>query len=133
MESLDNYDIRPRAMSAYLAHNGWHFSKAMCEWAVSKMRDRNGSRIDLVSKEDVQRLCTENGVTLANVQGWDAVYVWAMCKADFYGSAVEDDRHLALYISDVLTDPDAPDGCTFARWLATMCRAGVRIDWEDVV
>lgn len=30
-------------MDDYLSSYGYHFSKAMCEWAVSMMRDRNGT------------------------------------------------------------------------------------------
>ena len=34
-ESLNLYDIRPEAMTNYLRYNGRHFSKKLCNWAVS--------------------------------------------------------------------------------------------------
>ena len=32
---LDMYDEFPSGMKAYLSQYGWHFSKAMCDFAVS--------------------------------------------------------------------------------------------------
>ena len=34
---LDSYDTYPSGMREYLSTYGWHFSKKMCEWAVSRM------------------------------------------------------------------------------------------------
>ena len=35
----------PEAMENYLEFNGWHFSKKMCQWAVSKMyKEENGKK-----------------------------------------------------------------------------------------
>jgi hypothetical protein len=41
---------------------------------------------------------------------YDSVYVANMCKADFLGSSIVDDVHMALYVKDVIDDPDATDG-----------------------
>ena len=51
-ESLDAYDYKPKEMVAYLRHNGWHFNKKMCEWAVAQMK-KNGKRIKAMSSESV--------------------------------------------------------------------------------
>lgn len=56
-----------------------------------------------------------------------------MAKADFLGSSVTDERHLALYIRDVIDDIDAPDGLIFNRWYADMCYMGLPIDWEEML
>lgn len=45
-----------------------------------------------------------------------------MCKADYYGSSITDERHFALYIKDTI---DAGDG-------TTMVANGTMVDWEDV-
>ena len=37
MERLDSYSGYPSGMEEYLSAYGWHFSKKMCDWAVSKM------------------------------------------------------------------------------------------------
>ena len=47
-----------------------------------------------------------------------------MCKADFMGSSITDEEHLAKYIKDVIDDEDAYDGIVFNRWYADMCKIG---------
>lgn len=42
---LDVYEKLPSGMEKYLAEHGWNFSKKLCEYAVSKMKDRNGNKI----------------------------------------------------------------------------------------
>jgi hypothetical protein len=56
-----------------------------------------------------------------------------MCKADFLGSSIKDERHLALYIKDVIDDVDAEDGLVFNRWYADMSYTGIAIDWEEML
>lgn len=38
-QRLDTYDRIPPAMADYLSQYGWHFSKKMCLWAVSRHED----------------------------------------------------------------------------------------------
>jgi hypothetical protein len=56
-----------------------------------------------------------------------------MCKADFLGSSITDERHLALYVKDVIDDVDAPDGLAFNSFYADMCYMGIAIDWEEML
>ena len=65
--------------------------------------------------------------------GYDYVFVGNMCKADYYGSSITDERHFALYIKDTIDDEDAGDGTTMRRWYATMVANGTMVDWEDVI
>ena len=51
-----------------------------------------------------------------------------MCKADYYGSSIADEKHFALYIKE-----DAGDGTTMRRWYATMVANGIMVDWEEFV
>ena len=37
---LDIYDDMPSEMRSYLRHNGWHFNKKACEYAVNLMLRR---------------------------------------------------------------------------------------------
>lgn len=62
-EPLDLYDTKPHGMSEYLRHNGWHFNRRMCEFAVSLMR-KDGKRIDPWRKEDVDELLKSASVRL---------------------------------------------------------------------
>lgn len=135
---LQEYDIIPREMRAYLRNNGRHFNKKACEWAVKNMRKWNEStrrleRIEPMDKNAVDELLKNNGITLDDARGYDYVYVANMCKADFYGTAIEDERHMALYIKCVIDDADAVSGMIFNRWLADLDTKGIAVDWEELL
>lgn len=133
---LTQYDIKPEAMINYLRYNGPHFNRLLCEFAVKKMSKKVGStlvRITPFSKEEVEKVLRDNGVVLENNQLYDFVYVANMCKADFLGSSISDNAHMAKYIKDVIDDDDAYDGIVFNRWYADMCKKGVAIPWDEVV
>ena len=128
--ALDLYDDMPKAMRRYLQHNGWHFNKSLCNFAVSLMR-KQGKRLEPISKENVDKLLEQNKIQLDNNVGYDYVFVANMCKADYYGSSITDYKHVALYIKDTIDDEDAADGTTMRRWYATMVANGVMVDWDD--
>lgn len=65
--------------------------------------------------------------------GYDYVFVANMCKADYYGSSITDEKHFALYIKDTIDDEDAGDGTTMRRWYATMVANGTMVDWEEFI
>lgn len=135
-QALDFYGEFSDEMKKYLRHNGWHFNKKAFDFAVSQMKRRNGSRmekVDAMDKERVEQLLTQNGIKLENGVGYDAAFVATMVKADFWGSSIEDDRHLALYVRDVIDDADQADGFVMNRWYADMVRKGVPVYWEDFV
>lgn len=135
---LQEYDIIPKEMRAYLRNNGRHFNKKACEWAVKNMRKWNSNtnsseKIEMKSKEEVDELLKTHGITLSKNKGYDYVYVANMCKADFYGAAIEDERHMALYTKCVIDDADAVGGMIFNRWLADCDTKGIAIDWEELL
>lgn len=135
---FQEYDIIPKEMRAYLRNNGRHFNKKSCEWAVRNMRKYNEStrrleRIEPLDKNSVDELLKNNGITLDDARGYDYVYVANMCKADFYGTAIEDERHMALYIKCVIDDADAVSGMVFNRWLADCDTKGIAVDWEELL
>lgn len=136
-DSLDMYDTRPEAMVNYLRHNGMHFNKKLCCFAVSKMfkRNSNGKKeyIKPITKESLDKLLNHYQINLEENQLYDYVYVANMCKADFLGSSVRTEENLAQYVKDVIDDPDAYDGFIFNRWYADMCRSGIAIDWEEML
>ena len=111
-------------------HNGWHFNKSLCNFAVSLMT-KHGKKLEPISKETVDKLLEQNKIQLDNNVGYDYVFVANMCKADYYGSSITDDKHVALYIKDTIDDEDAADGTTMRRWYATMVANGVIVDWDD--
>jgi hypothetical protein len=128
--ALDLYEDLPKAMRKYLMHNGWHFNKSLCDFAVSLMV-KHKKPLEPLSKETVDKLLEINKIHLDNNVGYDYVFVANMCKADYYGSSITDDKHVALFIKDTIDDEDAADGTTLRRWYATMVANGVMIDWDD--
>ena len=128
--ALDLYDTLPKAMRKYLMYNGWHFNKSLCNFATSLMR-KGGKPLETISKENVDRLLDQYKIQLDNNVGYDYVFVANMCKADYFGSSITDDKHVALYIKDTIDDEDAADGTTMRRWYATMVANGVMVDWDD--
>ena len=137
MARLDARDKYPSGMEDYLAFNGWHFNKKMCDWAVSKMYKINVAKrkeyITPYTKEAVESLLKVNNIKLDKDVGYDAVYVANMAKADFYGSSISDDAHLAKFIKDYLDDPDGYDGIVFTRFYADCIGSGTPIMWEDML
>lgn len=126
---LDTYDYIPEDMRMYLSNYGRHFSKKMYENAVSEMRPRTGGKIKPVSKEEFESKMRQHGIELENNVLYDGNYVWSMATADFFGSSIEDEKHLALYVKDYIDDPDASDGQVFNRYYSDTVLAGEPIDW----
>ena len=137
-EPLDIRDRRPEEMEAYLSHFGWHFNKKMCEFAVSLMKKMNPQtgkkeRIEPISKEKVDELLARYGIKLENNVLYDYVFWANQCKADTFKSSVPDEAHMALYIKDMVDDPDAPDGMAMCMWYAKMNRAGEPVEWDEML
>lgn len=132
---LDIYDEMPRPMKRYLQYNGWHFNKGAYDFACSILRKRgdNDNKVPVkqMTKQEVDTMLQNNGVTIEHKGNYDYCYIAIMCKADFYGSSIEDEVHMARFIKDTCDDVDAPDGTTMRRWFATMTAAGVSVPWEE--
>ena len=120
-------------MDAYLSTYGHHFSKKMCEWAISKMRDMNGNKVPMRTKEQVDNILRANRIELKNDYGYDAVFVLHMCISDYVGSSIVDEKHAAMYVRDTLDDVDGYDGIAFDRFIADCNGKGVPIIWSDMI
>jgi len=114
--SLDIYDDRPTSMKRYLKYFGPHFNKALCNFAVSKMH--HGKPV--LPKDKVDEILNRNSITLKHNDLYDYVYVCNMGNNDFMGSSIIDEKHLAMYVKDVIDDEDGYDGIVFNRWYADM-------------
>ena len=121
------------AFEEYTDQYGCHFNKTLYEWAVSMMTDRNGKSVTPMTKEQVSEWLRTNGVTLKNDKGYDAAYVLAMAKADYWGSSISDDAHLALFVRDYLDDPDGAKSKAFDHFVVD-CRAkNEPIFWDEMM
>lgn len=137
MEGFTRYDDYTQSMLDYLRNYGPHFNRKLCDFAVSLMEKREGDgkmhRITPYTKDAVDSMLRNARIELRNSQLYDHVYVANMCKADYLGSSVVDEMHLALYVKDTIDDPDAEEGLMFNRWYADMCYMGKAIDWEEML
>lgn len=136
MARLDSYTGYPEGMDEYLSYYGWHFSKKMCEWAVSRMYRLVNNRpikIDPIKKEQLDEILKRYSVSLKNDNGYDAVYVANMCKADYLGRSVKDEGAMVQFIVDTIEDPDGYEGMVFTRFYADCVGSGTPINWEDML
>ena len=126
------YEDKPASMRAYLSNYGWHFNKAMQEWAVSMMRGKDGKPIKIYTKETLEDLFKKNRVEFKTPHIYDALYVANMCAADFLGSSVPNETCLVKFVNDYIGDPDGYKGMPFVRFYADTCvKDDCTIYWED--
>ena len=134
---LDAREVFPSGMEEYLSQYGWHFSKKMCEWAVSRMYKRNSldKKIPIQSwnKDSVDKLLNKYGITIENKIWYDYIFAANMCIADYYGSSIIDEQHVALFIKYYVDDPDGYEVLPFTRFYANCILSGVPSNWEDML
>lgn len=133
MDRLDHYEDMSSAMRAYLRTYGWHFNKALCDEAVSKMTGRDGKPLQPMKKEEVEELMKQHNIKLKNDVGYDAVYVFNMAMADYYGSSILDKQHIAMFVKDYLDDPDGTPTRALDEYVGRCIGAGTPVMWEDVL
>jgi hypothetical protein len=78
-------------------------------------------------------LLAKNGIELDNKFGYDYVFVANMCKADYLGSSVPDESHLAKFVKDYCDDPDGYEELPMTRFYADTIGKGIPIIWEDML
>ena len=120
-------------MEEYIEDYGFHFNKKLYEFAVSTMEDRSGKRMQPATKESVENFMKAHGVSLKNNLGYDAAYVFAMAKADYLGSSIPDDYHLALYVKDYLDDVDGAKTRAFDEFYVKTVACGIYIFWDEML
>ena len=130
-ENFTAYEIMPEDLAIYMSHNGPHFNKAACEFAVSQMYIDEDEDFKPFTKEQVNGFLESYNVKVKNNKLYDAVYVANMCKADYLNSSVPNETCLAKYIKDTLDDPDGIEGLTFNRWIADMKWLGIPVPWDE--
>lgn len=130
-ERLDSYERLPSGQREYLSAYGWSFSKKLCEFAVSRMKDRNGKKIEPITREKLDNLLKNYSLHLENDNGYDAVYVVNMAKADYYGSSIPNEQYLVLFVKDYLGDKDGYPGLALSRYIADCVGNGTALIWED--
>lgn len=131
-----SYDEIPDGMKAYINNYGCHFNKKLYEEAAGRMyKVTNGKKekISPYTKERVDQILSANGIQLEHNVLYDACYVAMMCANDFLGKSVPDEKHLAMFVRDMLEDSDAEPGYIFNRWYADTVFMNNPIEWEDMI
>ena len=126
---LDFYDDRPDSMKRYLKYYGEHFNKKLCQFAVEKMKHGKMP----VGKEKIDEILQKHNIKLDHNELEDYVYVYNMGNNDYMGSSITDEKHLAMYVKDVIDDEDGYNGIVFNRWYADMVFQGIPIEWDDML
>jgi len=134
-ENLTAYEVMPEDLAIYLSHNGPHFNKKCCEFAVSQMykTDEDGKEKDIqpFTKKQVEDILKSYNIKVKYAQLEDITYVANMCQADYFLGSVPTEEHLAKYIKETLDDPDGCEGLIFNRWIADMKWLGIAIPWSE--
>jgi len=127
----------PEDMKTYLSYYGMNFSKKLYEFAVSNMRretaDGKMEKVKPMTADELKTLLSKHKIEIEHNDLYNALYLAAMVKADYWGSSIEDEEHLAKYIEDTLCDVDAAEGQVLARYLADCSVGGCIIYWEDMI
>jgi hypothetical protein len=135
-KEMGSYDEIPEGMKRYINNYGCHFNKKLCEEAISRMYTKSGAKkekIEALTKQQVDELLNTYGIHVKRNKMYDAVYVAAMCKADFLYKSVPDEEHLAMFIRDMIDDPDATEGFIFNRFIGDCYFMNNPIEWEDIL
>lgn len=119
-------------MEDYLSAYGWHFSKKMCEFAVSLLKDKNGN-VMAVTKEQTDTMLRNNGIHIDQNSGYDYVYVFAWLKSTLYGSAILDETRLAAAVKDYMDGHNAYEEMAFTHFYSDVIACGHVIIWEDML
>ena len=97
------------------------------------MKDRNGNAVPPMTKEQVSEKLKANNVALKHDVGFDGVYVWSMAMADYWGSSITDEAHLARYVKDYLDDPDGSETKAFDHYYSDCIATGCPIFWSEML
>lgn len=123
-EDFTEYDIKPKEFINYLRYYGPHFNKKLCEFACKHLGKAD------YTKEKLDILLQAHKIELKDSKLYDAVYVANWAKSMFYGSAISDEKHLALFVKDMF---EKESDLIFNRWYADMAKKGIPVEWEDVL
>lgn len=129
-----NYCI-PEDLEQYMSYYGMHFSRRLCDFAVSKMRKLDKatgklSKVVPMTVSEVKSVLEDNDVEIDESSVYDALYLANMVRADYWGSSIEDEEHMAKYIKDVLCDDDGYEGIVFCRFIGDCNAKGTVIHWN---
>lgn len=120
-------------MEEYLGDFGYHFNKRLFEFATGMMEDKNGQPLKPWDKEKTSDFLKTHGIRLENNMGHDAAYVINMARADYLGSSIIDEPHLAMFVKDYLDDRDGAKTRAFDEFYMKTVALGIPIFWDEML
>lgn len=123
-EDFTEYDVKPAEFINYLRYYGPHFNKKLCDFACKQFTKQE------YTKEKLDLLLKAHGINLKNVKLYDHVFLANWCKDVLFGSSISDDKHLVLFIKDIM---EKEADLVFNRWYADSAKKGIPIEWEEMV
>lgn len=134
MKRTDVYDDIPRNMRKYLSEYGWHFNKALAEYATDKKRMKNADGTDHHwTHEQVKEALERAGISIEKAKGYDCMYVANMLYADYYPKPISAEAGLMQAVKAYIDDPDGYDGIALTRYCADSIGKGEPLYWEDFI
>lgn len=114
-----------------------HFSKKLAEWAISHMARKNPATkaTEPIKKHSIgeyDEFVQENKLKIPDSSYYDGYYLWHMAAAD-YPKSLEDDEHVAAFITETICDPDCDPRAVLACFVAKMDVMGIPVYWERFV
>ena len=118
----------------YMYEQNWHgqFSKKLAEWAIRKMKGKDGKPVDAEKLDEVLRIMKENGAELPEKMKYTAWYLWNMALAD-YPASLPTDEQRAYFVYETICDPDGCQANTLDCFVVKMQNAGEPIEWENFI
>jgi hypothetical protein len=104
------------------AINGPHFDETMANWAVSKMKNEDGTLGGHWTIDDTTSIANSQAVLFDKFNKWDWYYVLNMVYSDYFNVIGTDTNMYVQFAKAWIMDKDAPDGKAFKYFLA-MCNA----------
>lgn len=123
-EDFTEYDIKPEGFLNYLRYYGQHFNKKLCEFACNNFQKQD------YTKEKLDNMLKAYNIDIKDSKLYDYVYIVNWAKNIFYGSSISDEKHLVLFVKDIL---EKEGNLIFNRWYADMAKQGIPIEWEDMI
>jgi len=100
--------------------NGEHFDEGMAIWAVSQMKNEDGTMGAHWTETDTTSVASSEGISFDKFNRWDWYYVLNMIYSDYYNVIGSDTSTYVKMAKAFLMDGDTAEGKAF-RYMIAMC------------
>lgn len=123
---------KPCPMKRYTRTHGAHFNDMLCDFAVSHLKNKNGSEKHFTAK-DVVGILANADCSLDEDSLYDITFLANWFYSDFYPHAMSTETTVVKAACEYVKDPDGYEGQTLYRWADDMQRKDISIPWDDMI